>query len=219
VEELPIGRAWRNNDREAEALASGVAEDIPSLNAPIEERQRWLLEHRGPEYLAPEVLEDLRDRVCAMPECDTKAVSRSLFCGYHQRTAVGEAGARELRQLTREMERLGRITNGEAKKREVGKFRKRVESGDFAILFSGKMQETLDRAAKDAELTMELGALRVALVRALQEIEDPAELSTMISRIANASARTVRANAAVRKERGRSGSGTNSGSPLNGRGV
>jgi hypothetical protein len=183
-------------------MENGMAEDMPSPNAPIEERQRWLLEHRGPEYLAPEVLEDLRDRVCAMPECDATAVSRSLFCGYHQRTAVGEAGARELRQLTREMERLGRITDGEAKKREVGKFRKRAESGDFAILFSGKMQETLDRAAEDAQLGLELGALRVALVRALQEIEDPAEMSTMVSRIANASARTVRANVAVRRERG-----------------
>jgi hypothetical protein len=126
-----------------------------------------------------------------------------LFCGYHQQTAVGVAGARVLRQLTREMERLGRITNSDAKKREVGKFRARVESGDFAILFSGKMQETLDRAAHDAELNLELGALRAALVRAIQEIDDPAEMSTMISRIANASARTARANAAVRKEQKR----------------
>ena len=83
------------------------------------------------------------------------------------------------------------------------KFRSRVESGDFAILFSGKMQETLDRAAEDAQLGLELGALRVAMVRALQEIEDPGELSTMVSRIANASARTVRANMAVQRDRER----------------
>jgi len=196
-----MARAWRNKDREALSLPSGAREDMPGPGAPIEERQRWILEHKGPEYLAPEVLEDLRDRMCAMPECDAPAVSRSLFCSYHQRTAVGDAGARELRQLTREMERLGRITDEESKRREVGKFRKRAESGDFAILFSGQMRETLDRAAMDAELNMELGALRVALVRALQEIEDPAEMSTMIARIANASARAARANAAVRKER------------------
>jgi hypothetical protein len=125
-----------------------------------------------------------------------------LFCNYHQNTAVGEAGARELRLLTREMERLGRITDKEAKGHAVRKFHSRVESGDFAILFSGKMQATLDQAAEDAQLGLELGALRVALVRALQEIEDPGELSTMVSRLANASARTARANAAVRRERG-----------------
>ena len=104
--------------------------------------------------------------------------------------------------LTREMERMGRITDKEAKGHAVRKFRSRVESGDFAILFSGKMQETLERAAEDAQLGLELGALRVTLVRALQEIEDPGELSTMVSRLANASARTARASAAMRKERG-----------------
>jgi hypothetical protein len=202
------GRAFRNRDRKAladEVMARVVpdGEEMPSPNAPIEERQRWILEHRGPEYLAPEVLEGLRERVCAMPDCESKAVSRSIFCGHHQQTAVGEAGARELRQLTREMERLGRISDKDAKGHAVRKFRSRVESGDFAILFSGKMQETLDRAAEDAQLGLELGALRVTLVRALQEIEDPAELSTMVSRLANASARTVRANAMVRKARER----------------
>ncbi len=202
------GRAFRNKDRQrlADAVVARVApdgEEMPWPNAPIEERQRWLLEHRGPEFLAPEVLEGLRERVCAMPECESRSVSRSIFCGHHQQTAVGEAGARELRQLTREMERLGRITDKEAKGHAVRKFRSRVESGDFAILFSGKMQETLDRAAEDAQLGLELGALRVAMVRALQEIEDPGELSTMVSRIANASARTVRANMAVRRDRER----------------
>ena len=146
-------------------------------------------------------LDSLRERLCAMPECEGRAVSRSLFCAYHHETALGEAGARELRQLNREMERLGRITDKEAKGHAVRKFRSRVESGDFAILFSGKMQETLERAAEDAQLGLELGALRVTLVRALQEIEDPGELSTMVARLANASARTARASVAMRRER------------------
>ena len=77
----------------------------------------------------------------------------------------------------------------------------RVESGDFAILFSGKMQETLERAAADAQLGLKLGALRVALVRAMQEIDDPGELATMVARLANASARTARANVVMRKGR------------------
>ncbi len=173
----------------------------PSPNAPLAERQAWIDAHRRVVAVREEALPELEVRVCAMPECEQRAVARSLFCTQHHGTAVGEAGARELRQLTREMERLGRITEKEAKAHAVRKFRSRVESGDFAILFSGKMQATLARAAEDAQLGLELGALRVALVRALQEIEDPGELSTMVSRLANASARTARANAAVRKER------------------
>jgi hypothetical protein len=173
----------------------------PSPNAPLAERNAWVLATRGPEALTPEALNSLRERVCAMPECGGRAVSRSLFCAYHHETAIGEAGARELRTLTREMERLGRITDKEAKGHAVRKFGSRVESGEFAILFSGKMQETLARAAEDAQLGLELGAVRVTLVRALQEIEDPGELSTMVARLANASARTVRANDAMRKGR------------------
>lgn len=83
-----MGRAWRNKDGAVRAWEGGGLEEMPSPDAPMEERQRWLLKHRGPEYLAPEVLGEVRDRVCAMPECETQAVSRSLLCGYHQRTAV-----------------------------------------------------------------------------------------------------------------------------------
>lgn len=75
-----------------------------------------------------------------------------------------------------------------------------MERGDFAILFSGKMQQAIEQAAEDAELAMELGSVRVAMVRAIQEIDDPVEMSLAISRIANASARTARANAAVRQK-------------------
>ncbi len=201
------GRAFRNKAKGTgekmwwEEMAEEAGER-PSPNAPLAERNAWVLANRGPEALSPEALEGLRERACALPGCGGRAISRSLFCMYHHDTAVGEAGARELRMLTREMERLGRITDKEKQGHAVRKFRSRVESGDFAILFSGKMQETLDKAAEDAQLGLELGAVRVALVRALQEIEDPGELSTMVARLANASARTVRANAVVRKERG-----------------
>jgi hypothetical protein len=195
-----MGRAWRNKDARNQYWEQGIPEDDPGPGAPIEERQRWLLKTRGPGALAPEVLEELRERTCAMPECTTKAVSRSLFCGYHQSTAVGEAGAKELRMLNREMERLGRITDKEAKKAAVGRFRKRVESGDFAILFSGKMKLAIDQAAEDAELSTELGSVRIALALALQQIDDPTQMSMAISRLANASARTMRANTARKKE-------------------
>jgi hypothetical protein len=123
-----------------------------------------------------------------------------MFCTYHQRTALGAEGERELQQLTREMERMGRITDARAKEAAVGKFRARVEQGDFALLFSRSMQDSLDQAAENAELRTELGAVRLAMARALQEIDDPTQMSMAISRLANASARTMRANTARRRE-------------------
>ena len=208
-----MARAYRNKKTVVqetpwwEELAGEVSAERPSPNAPLEERNAWLLAHgaRTGESNLAVVERELAVRRCAMPECERAAVNRSLFCGQHHETALGEAGARELRQLNREMERLGRITDKEAKGHAVRKFRSRVESGDFAILFSGQMQETLERAAADAQLGLELGALRVALVRAMQEIEDPGELATMVARLANASARTARANAVVRKDAGSRG--------------
>jgi hypothetical protein len=187
-------------------LEQGVPEDMPSPNAPLEERRAWILEREGPGAFSAEVLEEMKERSCAMPDCGGRAVSRSLFCGYHQKSAVGEAGARELRALNREMERLGRITDSQKKRAAVGRFRKRVERGDFAILFSGKMQKTIERAAEDAELAMELGSVRVALALAIQEIDDPKELSLAVSRLANASARTTRASVARKREQ-RQGAG------------
>ena len=160
-----MARAYRNKElgKQETPWWEEVAEEVgerPSPNAPLAERNAWVLANRGPEALTPEALDSLRERRCAMPECTGRAVSRSLFCAHHHDTAIGEAGARELRQLTREMERLGRITDKEAKGHAVRRFRSRVESGDFAILFSGKMQETMERAGEDAQLGLELGALR-----------------------------------------------------------
>src|SRR5690606_20948993 len=117
-------------------------------------------------------------------------------------TALGEAGARELRQLTREMERLARISDAEAKGHAVRKFRARVAQGDFAILFSGRMQAALDQAAEDAALGAELGAIRLAMAQAFLEIEDSNELSLAISRLARESARVARVDVARKKATG-----------------
>ena len=46
----------------------------------------------------------------------------------------------------------------------------------------------LERVAEDTQLGLELGALQVAMVQAIQEIDDPVAMSMAISRIANASA-------------------------------
>ncbi len=199
------GRAYRNKERTRtqwwEELSEEALEERPSPNAPLEERNAWLAANGRAVAVRSEEAPELGVRRCAMPECGNRAVSRSVFCTQHHETAVGEAGARELRQLNREMERLGRITDKEAKAHAVRKFRSRVESGDFAILFSGQMQQTLERAAEDAQLGLELGAIRVSLVRALQEIEDPEAMSMTVARLANASARTARASVVMRKER------------------
>ena len=175
--------------------------DRPSPNAPLEVRDRWILEHRGPEALAPEVVEELKERICALPGCAERAARGSLFCGFHQRSALGEAGARELRALNREMERLARIADREDRKLAAAKFRGRVERGDFALLFSRGMRETLAAAGQDLELELELGAIRLSLARVIEEMEDPREMSLAVARLSNAAVRATAANYTMRKRR------------------
>ncbi|MEZ4507183.1 MAG: hypothetical protein R2848_15360 [Thermomicrobiales bacterium] len=108
--------------------------------------------------MSDEVLEGLRERQCAMPECE-EGDQPGLFCGYHHSTAVGEAGSKELRMLTREMERMGRITDKQKKKAAVGRFpAENVWRAGISRFYS---QERYSRRSNgrpaDAELGMELG--------------------------------------------------------------
>lgn len=50
---------------------------------------------------------ELFDRICPAPGCSARVRARSAFCPRHETTALGEASVRELRELTRELERLG----------------------------------------------------------------------------------------------------------------
>ena len=62
------------------------------------------------------------------------------------------------------------------------------------------MQASFDQAAEDAALGAELGATRLAMAQAFAEIDNPTVLKLAMSRLANASARTVRANMARKRE-------------------
>jgi hypothetical protein len=68
---------------------------------------------------------------------------------------VGEAGARELRQLQRELERMATIAGADAKHHATRKLRSRVEQGEFMVLFSGVMDELMEQTAENARLVME----------------------------------------------------------------
>jgi hypothetical protein len=165
-----------------------------------ERRRAWLLDD-SLEVVEPTEAPANRARLCALPECEWHAVGGSVFCLEHRQTAVGEAGARELRQLQRELERMATISGTEAKAHAIRKFRSRVEKGAFAVLFSRAMDELIEQTADDTRLVMELDVLRGAMLVAYRQIEDPEKMAMMVSRIARASTRLVRADADWRKGR------------------
>jgi hypothetical protein len=63
------------------------------------------------------------------------------------------------------------------------------------------MDELMEQTEADAQLGVELDILRAAMLRAFRQIEDPGKMAVMVSRIARASARVVRADAEWRRGR------------------
>jgi hypothetical protein len=61
------------------------------------------------------------------------------------------------------------------------------------------MEELMEQTEEDARLLMELDVLREAMLQVYRQIVDPGRLAVMVSRIARASARVVRADAEWRK--------------------
>jgi hypothetical protein len=95
------------------------------------------------------------------------------------------------------------ITGAKAKHHATRKLRIRVERGEFAVLFSGAMDELFEQVEADAWPLMELDVLREAMLRAYRQIERPGRRAVMVSRTARASAKIVRVDAEWRKGRGK----------------
>ena len=71
-------------------------------------------------------------------------------------------------------------------------FRARLEAGDYDALLGPGLRGTLQGAAADAGLEAEIGALRLALARLLQEECDPSRLAAGVARVAGVAVQAVR---------------------------
>jgi hypothetical protein len=76
-------------------------------------------------------------------------------------------------------------------------FRARLEAGDYRELFGGRLGELMARAAEEAGVTPELGALRIVMARLMEEEDDLIELAPLIARIASVSIQAARVQRAI----------------------
>jgi hypothetical protein len=76
-------------------------------------------------------------------------------------------------------------------------FRARLEAGDYRELFGGRLGELMARAAEEAGVTQELGALRIVMARLMEEEDDLIELAPLIARIASVSIQAARVQRAM----------------------
>lgn len=71
-------------------------------------------------------------------------------------------------------------------------FQARLATGDYDALLGAGLREALRGAAADDGLEAEIGALRLALARLLQEEGDPSRLATGVARVAGVAVQAAR---------------------------
>jgi hypothetical protein len=71
-------------------------------------------------------------------------------------------------------------------------FAERLSAGDYHSLLTPGLRDALRQASADAGLEAEIGALRVALLRLLQEERDPSRMAAGIARVAGVALQALR---------------------------
>src|SRR5215217_5581558 len=149
-------------------------------------------------------------RQCLVEGCGRLVKAGKVVCEGHAKTPFGRVIRDELRGLERELGRLADAGTDEVGRREaVREFRWRVERGEYAALFAGRLREAMGDAttAREPGFTEELGALRATLWRLMEDDQiDAVRLAQAVSWLVGTTVRTAKANAAARVGRKRAGS-------------
>ncbi|MGI8476986.1 MAG: hypothetical protein ACR2OO_11520 [Thermomicrobiales bacterium] len=121
-------------------------------------------------------------RGCAVAGCARRVAAGKVVCRDHARTAAGRAAADALLLVAGYLRNAaggagaggGRDGDEGAAGRWGGEgraegFRRRLERGEYAGLFEGRMREVMAQAAAAPGLAEEIGILRVAMTAVLLE--------------------------------------------------
>ncbi len=141
-----------------------------------------------------------RGRVCVAPECSRRAEPGSVVCVDHRWTALGAETDREIVQLTRRFEAMSKVEGAEKRRASAETFIRQVQQGEYAALQSAKMLQMLDDSGSEANLTREIGMLRMAMLRVLTEEEQPSRMAHALAKLSFAVARTMKLQEGELKE-------------------
>ena len=139
--------------------------------------------------------DSMRVRVCRYAGCERAAIKGHGYCQGHAVSPEAVAFWRELKAATTYFQ-LGQqsIPSDITIKREFyHRFQRKVERGEFNHLLDGSMTKIIIEAAQAQTRTLELGAMRVAIMRLLAEEIDPTRMAFGIARLSNAITRLLTA--------------------------
>jgi hypothetical protein len=148
-------------------------------------------------------------RQCLVEGCGQLVRPGKVICRAHGKTVFGRIVSEEVTALARELGAMADKGDDEAGQRlAVREFRRRVERGEYAALFAGRLREAIGEAAGGggAGFEEERAALRAALWRVMgDEGVDAVRQAHAVSRLVGTTVRAAKAEAAARKADGGEG--------------
>jgi hypothetical protein len=141
-------------------------------------------------------------RRCLVEGCGRLVKAGKVVCREHGKTVFGRVVAEEVTKLARELEEMAeRGEDGARRRAAVREFRRRVERGEYAALFAGRLREAVGEAGREPGFGEEREALRAALWRVMGEEDvDVVKLAHAVSRLVGTTVRAARADLAMAKD-------------------
>jgi hypothetical protein len=96
------------------------------------------------------------------------------------------------RDRARSRQHAGQSSDTTESRSLLARFRERLATGSYDAVIGEGLRSTLRAAAADTSLAAEIGALRLTLVRLLNEEHDPSRLAAGVSRIAAVAVQAAR---------------------------
>ena len=127
-------------------------------------------------------------RDCRFPGCRRRSVRGHAFCGPHAVSDEAVAYYRELSQASAYFDlAMQSIDPNQAERAEAfHRFRRRAQRGEFSQLLDKPTRRLIEQAAALPDHALEIGALRLALVRAVAEEIDPTQMGLTVARLSHA---------------------------------
>jgi hypothetical protein len=143
-------------------------------------------------------------RRCLVEGCGEFVKAGKVVCRAHGKTVFGRVVSEEVTALARELKEMEEVGVEEGSRRmAVREFRRRVERGEYAALFAGRLREVVGEASRGPGCEEEREVMRAALWRLMgDERVDAVRLAHAVSRLVGTTVRAAKMDAAARRADG-----------------
>jgi hypothetical protein len=114
-----------------------------------------------------------------------------VVCADHQWATLDAEAEQEVAQVTRRVEAMSRVAGAVQRRAAAASYREQLDRGAYAAVQPAELLAMLDDAGGHADLTREIGMLRIAMLRVLREEEQPARMAHGLAKLSGALGRAI----------------------------